>query len=82
MLMLAAAGPNEVSVSDPDVVELVHGPKSRCTKAAWYDMDYPKSSLVQMRDKSLHEKRRRDTWDKAFSAKGKPPSFSEIDPPP
>lgn len=31
-------GPNLLSVSDPDMVEIVYGPGSRFTKGQWYDV--------------------------------------------
>ena len=62
-------GPNEVSISDPSAVEIVHGPKTRCYKADWYDLGLPLTTLHQMRDRVMHDKRRKLGWDKAFSIK-------------
>ena len=33
-----ALGPNEISIVDPDAVEVILGSRSKCTKGAWYDM--------------------------------------------
>ncbi|WPH03318.1 cytochrome P450 [Acrodontium crateriforme] len=62
-------GPNEVSITDPQAVDLIHGPKTKCIKSAWYDMAYPDTSLQFSRDKAEHDKRRRVAWERAFSAK-------------
>ena len=62
-------GPNEISISDPRAVEIVHGPKSRCYKAEWYSIGLPLTTLHQMRDRSMHDKRRKGGWDKAFNIK-------------
>ena len=37
----------------------------------WYDMLHPAHSTQLVRDKSMHDKRRRTAWDRAFNAKGK-----------
>ena len=63
------AGPNEISIADPTSIELIHGARSHCTKAAWYDLALPAQSLQLLRDKQLHDKRRRVAWERAFSAK-------------
>lgn len=60
-------GPNEISITDPDAVEAVLGPLSKCYKAPWYDLSLPLVSLHNARDKQIHSKRRR-VWDKGFNA--------------
>ena len=62
-------GPSEISVADPDIVEFVHGPRSTCSKSAFYDNSHPLTALQQMRGKEMHARRRRGGWDKAFNAK-------------
>jgi cytochrome P450 family 628 len=63
-------GPNEVSIADPAGVEIVHGSRSRCSKAAWYDAtSKPYTTILQMRDRAMHDRRRRGGWDKAFGMK-------------
>jgi hypothetical protein len=67
------AGPSSVSICDPEALEDVHGARSKCVKPAVYDISLPFTTLQQMRDKSVHERRRRTGgWDEAFSAKGRP----------
>ncbi|KAH7073023.1 cytochrome P450 monooxygenase-like protein [Paraphoma chrysanthemicola] len=60
-------GPNEISVFSPAGVQAIQGVRSSCTKSAWYDMSRPIVSLQQVRDKSIHDKRRR-IWDHGFAA--------------
>ena len=66
---LTPPGPNEVSIADPDSIDLIHGARTSCKKSAWYDLDYPHKSLQSSRDKAEHDKRRRVAWERAFSAK-------------
>ncbi|KAH8682042.1 cytochrome P450 monooxygenase-like protein [Xylariales sp. PMI_506] len=60
-------GPNLLSVADPDWVEPIHNRQTTFIKAEWYDIGQPMTTLHQMRDKSLHDQRRRHGWDKAFT---------------
>ncbi|KAH9898967.1 cytochrome P450 monooxygenase-like protein [Xylariomycetidae sp. FL2044] len=62
-------GPNLLSVADPDLVEVIHGPQTKFSKSEWYDIEQPLGSIMSMRDKALHERRRRHGWDKAFNVK-------------
>lgn len=62
-------GPNELSIADAASIDLIHGPRSKCIKAAWYDLGLPNRSLQLLRDKQLHDKRRRVAWERAFGAK-------------
>lgn len=61
-------GPNDISVTDPRAINVINGVQSKCTKAAWYDMDYPLISLHTTRDRAGHDRRRR-VWSPAFSDK-------------
>lgn len=61
-------GSNDLSIIDPDAMELVYGPGSKVTKSDWYDSSIPLTSMHTTRDKALHEKRRR-VWAPAFSDK-------------
>jgi hypothetical protein len=63
------SGPSEVSIFNPEAVPLLLGPGSKCTKADWYDANYPVISLHTLRDKGAHDARRR-IWDRGFGAKG------------
>ncbi|KAK5957816.1 hypothetical protein OHC33_001005 [Knufia fluminis] len=60
-------GPNDVSVSDVDGIEVISSAKSKCTKSPWYGQD-GQSSLQQTRDRAFHDRRRR-VWAPAFSDK-------------
>ena len=53
----------------PAAAQIVLGPGTQCKKGLWYDMGSPLVSMHQMRNKPIHDKRRR-IWDHAFSAKG------------
>lgn len=46
----------------------INGPGSRCTKAPFYDLLLPRTSIITTRNKTLHDQRRR-IWDQGFSAK-------------
>ena len=59
-------GPNDISVTDADGVEVISGPKSVCTKSPWYEQDTPLISLHTSRDRTMHDRRRR-VWAPAFS---------------
>ncbi|KAL4868857.1 hypothetical protein BDV12DRAFT_208924 [Aspergillus spectabilis] len=59
-------GPNDISVSDADVVRVALGAGAVCTKAPWYSFEYPNCSLISVRDRKAHDRRRR-IWSPAFS---------------
>jgi tryprostatin B 6-hydroxylase len=61
-------GANDLSITDPDIMELAFGVKSRVGKGPWYDGDAPLCSMHTTRDKGLHDRRRR-VWAPAFSEK-------------
>ncbi|KAK0287192.1 hypothetical protein LTR35_002686 [Friedmanniomyces endolithicus] len=52
-------GSNDLSVIDPAIMEPAFGLEARATKAEWYDLARPYDSLHTMRDKPLHDRRRR-----------------------
>lgn len=58
-------GPNLLSIADPAIVNIVHGPTTKFTKSDWYEFGSPVISMLQMRDFTLHDRRRRHGWDKA-----------------
>ena len=62
-------GPNLLSVADPDMVEVIHAPGTKFGKGQWYDLAKPLTSLMNIREKHIHDKRKRDAWDPAFSPK-------------
>lgn len=61
-------GSNDLSIIDPDVMEIAYGLHSKVTKSAWYDGDVPLTSMHTSRSKALHDKRRK-VWAPAFSDK-------------
>ncbi|PWY75516.1 L-ornithine-N5-monooxygenase [Aspergillus heteromorphus CBS 117.55] len=60
--------PNYLSIAHPKAVNLIYGSGSKCTKAAWYDLNHPTMSLQTLRDRKAHDERRR-VWSVAFSDK-------------
>jgi tryprostatin B 6-hydroxylase len=61
-------GPNNLSISHPKAVHIIYGTSSRCTKSSWYDSTWPMVSLNTMRERKLHDERRR-IWSTAFGDK-------------
>lgn len=61
-------GSNDLAIADSDFVQPIYGMGAKCTKASWYDGDYPLTSLHTTRIKAVHDKRRR-IWSPAFSDK-------------
>jgi cytochrome P450 len=59
-------GPNDISVTDPDAVQVISGANSKCYKGTWYNQDLPLVSLHTSRDRAMHDRRRR-AWAPAFS---------------
>jgi len=52
-------GSNELSITDPAIMELAYGVNAKATKAEWYDGSHPFDSMHTTRDKPLHDRRRR-----------------------
>lgn len=61
-------GPNDLSVTDADGVNVVSAGDTKCVKSQWYQQDYPLISMHTTRDRALHDRRRR-VWSPAFSEK-------------
>ena len=61
-------GSSDLSIAHPRAVNIIYGPRSKCTKADWYDLTQPMVSMQTTRDQALHDKRRR-IWSTAFSDK-------------
>jgi len=61
-------GPNNLSVTDADVVRAALGAQSTCSKAPWYSAEHPAYSMHSTRSRLEHDKRRR-IWSPAFSDK-------------
>ena len=58
-------GPNTISVIRSDATQAIHGMDSTCTKADFYDLTAPFTSMETMRDSKAHARRRR-LWSGAF----------------
>lgn len=61
-------GSSDLSITHPDAVKAIYGLGTKCTKAAWYENDYPLTSMHTSRSRVMHDKRRR-IWSPAFSDK-------------
>ncbi|KAI1363787.1 cytochrome P450 [Xylaria arbuscula] len=58
-------GSNDLSIAHPKAVQAIYGVGTRCRKADWYDLTYPRVSLQSTRDDALHSRWRR-VWSTAF----------------
>nr|OQO29708.1 hypothetical protein B0A51_03467 [Rachicladosporium sp. CCFEE 5018] len=61
-------GSHDLSIVDPEGMQISYGPQAKATKGPWYDGDAPLTSMHTSRSKALHDKRRR-VWAPAFSDK-------------
>ena len=59
-------GSSDLSITHPAAINAIYGRNSPCTKAAWYDLTHPMTSLQSTRSRETHDKRRR-IWSAAFS---------------
>ncbi|KAH8427329.1 uncharacterized protein LDX57_005043 [Aspergillus melleus] len=58
-------GPSELSIADPEAVDLIYGFRSRCSKGSFYDNGHPMLSLHSHRSRAAHDQRRR-IWSTGF----------------
>lgn len=65
---IVRVGSNDLSITDPTIMDAVYGRSAKCTKGWWYDGDAPWSSMHTTRSRALHDKRRK-VWSPAFSEK-------------
>ncbi|KAJ5817055.1 hypothetical protein N7447_009288 [Penicillium robsamsonii] len=65
---IVRTGPSNLSLNSPEAVQLLYGPDSQCGKTAWYEVSLPLQNLHTVRDKKVHETRRK-VWARAFSPK-------------
>ncbi|PGH15930.1 hypothetical protein AJ79_02097 [Helicocarpus griseus UAMH5409] len=63
---ICRTGPANLSVNVPEAVQAVLGSDSKCSKTPWYEQSLPLVNLHTMRDKKMHDKRRK-VFSKAFS---------------
>ncbi|KAI2629001.1 cytochrome P450 [Xylaria nigripes] len=61
-------GPEELTIIDPHVPQVLDGPGNTCEKAVWYDFLLPEVAVNTTRSKKDHDFRRR-IWDQGFSTK-------------
>ncbi|OJK01623.1 hypothetical protein ASPACDRAFT_26755 [Aspergillus aculeatus ATCC 16872] len=60
-------GPNEITVFHPQALAILDGPRSQTRKSDWYDLLLPYEGVTTIRERALHDQRRR-IWNKAFAA--------------
>lgn len=61
-------GSSDLMIAHPLGIPAVHGPKSKCRKASWYDEDWPRQSIHTSQNHEFHGERRR-LWSQSFSDK-------------
>ncbi|KAK3670954.1 hypothetical protein LTR78_009232 [Recurvomyces mirabilis] len=61
-------GSNDISIIDPNVMDVAFGQHAKASKAEWYDGPKPLDSLHTVRDRAMHDRRRR-IWAPGFSDK-------------
>ncbi|KAI1383021.1 cytochrome P450 monooxygenase-like protein [Hypoxylon trugodes] len=61
-------GPNEVTLFDPGVFQLLDGWGNTTTKDIWYDIMQPRSSAIFTRDENMHREGRK-VWVQSLSTK-------------
>ncbi|CAI6337129.1 unnamed protein product [Periconia digitata] len=60
-------GPSEITIFHPEVFTAIDGPRTKCTKADWYDILLPELAINTTRDKVEHDHRRK-IWNTAFTS--------------
>lgn len=63
---IVRVGATRLSIADAEFVEPVLGINSRTVKGPWYDIDFPRHSIHEERDRTIHDQKRR-LWMPAFS---------------
>jgi cytochrome P450 len=61
-------GSHDLSIVEPDGMQITYGPQAKAVKGTWYDGDHPRVSMQTTRSRAFHDKRRR-VWAPAFSDK-------------
>ncbi|KAF2759886.1 cytochrome P450 monooxygenase-like protein [Pseudovirgaria hyperparasitica] len=64
---IVRVGPQELSIVSPDIHLAMSGARTKCTKAALYDLTLPSRGLNVTRNTSEHD-RRKKVWDPGFTA--------------
>lgn len=68
LLLTRKAGPSELSINNPKAIAILHAQQTTCTKGPWYGLQQPMQSLLMIRNRKDHA-RRRKVWDRGFNAK-------------
>ncbi|CAG7950259.1 unnamed protein product [Penicillium olsonii] len=68
LMCSSISGPTELSIADPEAIQLIYGAQSKATKGPWYTLLDPRVCLSFTRDKQEHARRRR-VWDHGFSTR-------------
>lgn len=63
---IVRTGATHISISDPEFLEPLLGIHSQAVKGPWYDIDFPRHSLHEERNREIHDKIHRQ-WIPAFS---------------
>ncbi|KAK4503648.1 hypothetical protein PRZ48_004563 [Zasmidium cellare] len=61
-------GSNTLSITDPLIMQPAYGAQAKAIKGEWYDGTDPVHSMQSVRDRTLHDRRRR-VWAPGFSDK-------------
>ncbi|KAI9367627.1 cytochrome P450 [Aspergillus egyptiacus] len=63
---IVRTGPANLSINDPAAIPLVLSDRAKCVKGPWYDRSLPLVNLHTVRDKKVHDTRRK-VFTKAFT---------------
>lgn len=66
------AGPNELTIFDPQIISLMSRPKNDINRGEWYDLLLPSEPMATTRNRPDHDARKK-AFDPAFSTAGAPP---------
>jgi hypothetical protein len=61
-------GPQELTIFDPGVWQIINSPTSGCIKSAFYEQIWPIEPITALRSKARYAPRRRK-WDEAINGK-------------
>lgn len=67
LTMESPIGPSNLSINDPNAIQVVLGNSSKCIKSPWYERSRPLISLHTVREKMQHDNRRK-VFLKAFTS--------------
>ncbi|KAI0397483.1 benzoate 4-monooxygenase cytochrome P450 [Xylariaceae sp. FL0594] len=70
-------GPNEITVFDANIHEIMDGAQNKNTRSDWYDLLYPRISSIFTRNKLVHNARRK-MWENALNNVTLPQHYQTI----